>query len=270
MKAFKRLTASLLALATAISSMSTMVSSAAETADLTGISANEAQTLATMMAEVRSSDIVYYTPYDYYNTVALAPTQHYLSVFTDGTSMASTQVRLYINTNIAGDSYSSSDHFTVGSAYSNYLSIGNITTSNYGTNRKQMLVGITVTGNPGTYAEAFRYQFDSLNVIFTEYALHQASSQSNTPTTLISEVTDTFSLQKCVYALGDVDRDGDVDSDDSSKVLSYTVNMAQVSSGRTAAEAAYDQLAFELAADFNQDDVVDIRDVLQINKYVLG
>ncbi len=268
MKAFKRLTAALLALTTAIGGMSSMVSSAAETADLSKLSANEAQALAAMMAEVRSSDTVYYTHYDYYNNTTLAPTQHYLSVFTDGTSMASSQVRLYINTNIAGDNYSSSDHFTVGSAYSNYLSIGNITTSNYGTNRKQMLVGITVTGNPGTYAEAFRYRFDSLDVVFTERALHQASSPSNTPTTSITEVTDTFSLQKCVYALGDVDRDGDVDTNDSSMIMSYCVQLAQASSGRSVAEAAYDQLAFELAADFNQDGDVSITDVIRINNYV--
>ena len=75
------------------------------------------------------------------------------------------------------------------------------------------------------------------------------------------------SLKKSIYALGDVDRDGDVDNDDVAAVQKYVANLCEGAVGRTEDEKAYDEAVFLLAADFNRDGIVDMSDAVGILQY---
>lgn len=225
------------------------------------------QQIAQIMA---SADMFYYPAYDSYDTYNLAPTEHYLAAIpTNPTSLpTSFGVYFYLNTNIAGTNPTATSHFTICGEYASFTNLGTVSSSTYTSSCKRILARFTKSGNPSGVAPLFTYSltgFESNDAVNCEYDIHcYTSSNSNYPSTHLTTNTTGGSLEKCIYALGDVDRDGDLDADDSTAVLSYVVRMTAVSPGRES-YADLDRIAFELAGDFNQDGDVDILDVTAIN-----
>ena len=104
--------------------------------------------------------------------------------------------------------------------------------------------------------------------MLNELAVHKMTSwSSNAPSSELRTNDSNITLKKSVYALGDVDRDGDVDNDDVAAVQKYVANLCKGAVGRTEEESAYDKAVFLLAADFNRDGDVDISDAVGILQY---
>ena len=93
------------------------------------------------------------------------------------------------------------------------------------------------------------------------------SESTLAPSSVLTTNKSSVILRKSVYALGDVDRDGDVDNDDVAAVQKYVANLCKGAVGRTEEESAYDKAVFLLAADFNRDGDVDISDAVGILQY---
>lgn len=265
MKKFAKLTAVMLALVASASNLGTVVS-AAETADMSALSASEMQEVAKLLATTDNS-IGYYVAYDYYNTSYLASTQHYLAVLADNSDLESNVVTLYLNTNIVGTDYLNDSLFIASAAYADLLTFNSIDDSASTTSKKAIAVSYSLTGSTGTYSELFRYKLDNISSVSTEKALHRYTSYDfGSPTTTLQTTDEFTTLYKCIFALGDVDRNGILDSTDSELVLKYAIKNMAAASDRSEAQAAYDQIAFEMAGDFNQDGKVTVADSLAINK----
>ncbi len=219
-----------------------------------------------------SRDNTFYIPeYDSYDIYNLAPTDHYLvGLPIYGTALPSSfGVYYYINTNILSANPTDSDLFEICAGYNGLASLGTVTSSTYSSTCKRIFAKFTVLGNPTTYSPLFTYYLDGVDytTVNSEYNLHQMTSPSySTPSSILYTNTgDT--LMKGLFALGDVDRDGDVDSDDAYSVQKYKLGNYAATSGRTTAEATYDEAVFRLAADFNHDGQVNIADAAAIYTY---
>ena len=143
---------------------------------------------------------------------------------------------------------------------------------------------VPLGGNVGMYGSCMRYELPVFTAnasgagIGSEYALHcYTSSSISSPSASIGwkvedgDKTRDYALVKCVYALGDVDRNGFVDTIDT---LNITKNinhlLFEASLNSTTVASSYNEAAFNLAADVNLDETVDMKDVEEINKYILG
>ena len=115
----------------------------------------------------------------------------------------------------------------------------------------------------------FRYQFpEDLNdeILDSEYDLHKYTSHyTSSPSNVIGSNKSNVTMTKCLYALGDVDRDGNLGDDDLNLIMKGIVGL-MVESNRST--STYDRLAFELAADCNEDGVIDILDTIRFNKLI--
>lgn len=224
------------------------------------------------MVELSRSGTFYIPEYDSYDIYNLASTEHYLAALpTYGTSLPSSfGVYFYINTNILPNSPTDSDLFTICPGYDGLASLGTVSSSTYSANCKRIFAKFTVISNPTNYSSLFTYYLEGVennNAVNSEYNLHQMTSPSSTNPSSILYTNTGDTLVKSVFALGDVDRDGDVDYDDASAVQKYKLNNYAATSGRTTAEAAYDEAVFRLAADFNKDGQVNMADSVAIYAY---
>lgn len=215
----------------------------------------------------------YYTPYDYYDQNNLASTEHYLSAIVPNNAILSGNVwiNFYLNTNIVSSTPTDPNNFTICPAYNGYAYLSSVTSSNFTATCKMISAKFNILGNPSLPAALFSYDLVGVQnntVVTDENELHKMTSPSYASPSTVIYTSNGYTFEKVVYALGDVDRDGDVDATDALAVQKYTLSMAGAFPGRTTTEAAYDQIAFELAADFNQDGQINMPDVVAILQYL--
>ena len=218
-----------------------------------------------------TNEIFYYPTFDEYSETSLSTTAHYLVAIPEQTITSTTGFYFYINDNITKHTPNSND-ITIGTGYKGYASIASVSSSVYANSCKQIFVKLNVKGTPSGNTEFFKYKFvDSealAQAIDYESDLNTGTSRVKIKpdTVLYPNVGDKFAM-KCIYSLGDVNRDGQVTLDDSKAVMSYNVHTAEADPAR-GDDGYYDTIAFKLAADFNEDGEIDIRDVVAINQYV--
>lgn len=212
----------------------------------------------------------YYTPYDYYDTISLASTNHYIAAIAPSSTTFNSSffnVYFYLNNTIVSSNPTNSNLFSFGTGFS--LITASMT--DYSTSVKSLSTTVIKSGTPPLPSMVLKYHLDGVEnntFVNTEYDLLRRTSQSYySPSTLVpTSLGDSF--VKIVYALGDVDRNGVINSDDSSEIQKYLLSLAEPLPGRTTDETAYDEMAFKLAADFNKNGTVDMGDVNSIDSYI--
>lgn len=228
---------------------------------------DEASAAAIVVA--RSSEPCHYPVYDSYVTDKFSPSQHYLTVIPAKGEMltSSLKVNFYLNTNIISSMPKASD-FILGYGYSGCASIGSVTNSSVSNGCRKIVVPVNISKAATIDSAVFKYSLPLCDAISSEYDFHCYTSESSLfPSSNIFTSRDNVVLQKCVYSLGDVDRDGDVDADDVQSVMSYVAGLREKPAGRSDEEAYYDEMAFRLAADFNENGIVEMSDASGINSY---
>ncbi len=226
----------------------------------------------------------YYAPYDFYSEENLADTTHYIGVLTaNPTSTSTTPVALqddqsicfYLNANLMKGNYANSSNVKVGYDYINYITVGNTSVSTENNDCVKLSVEISTVGNASVITDAIRYKMnltenvkDGMNKK-SEAALNAETSRDY----ISSDITINTSIRglsftKCLYALGDVNRDGCVDSNDSSVMESFMVMNGEPNPSRSEKEQQCDVVAFGLAADCNQDNIVNLSDAIYLNHHL--
>ena len=217
----------------------------------------------------------YYPPYDQYDTFNVAPTDHYLlCIVPYGTTLPNAfGVYFYLNTNIVSNYPTNSSNFIICSDYAPYASFNTATISTFSSSCKCVLAKFNKVGDPLLPSGLFRYYLGNLsnnNAVNSEYDLHcMTSANPNYPSSLLATNTGQ-TLIKSIYALGDVTRDGSIDQSDIAAIQQHLLHNAQADPSRTTAEGEYDQIVFELAADFNQDGLIDMSDTVSIAQYIFS
>ena len=273
-KSFKRIIATVMAISTAaVSGLSVTANAANEASDAELTKIAEQAVMENMAAIAKSSEPFYYPEYDSYDTMQLAPTEHYLVGLPVGNVSLprSLGVYFYLNTNIVSDSPTASSLFSICSGYRGYASLGTVSSSITSTAVKSIFARFIINGEPEGYSPLFTYYLEGVNsnnkAVDNEAELNKLTSQYKDYPLPILYTNKSTSLKKSIYALGDVDRDGDVDNDDVAAVQKYVANLCEGAVGRTEEESVYDKAVFLLAADFNRDGDVDISDAISIIQY---
>ena len=236
------------------------------------ISDQELQDLQeTLLNAVADSDSEKAEYVQYYKRVnnAIAPTQHYLAVLNGSQKLSSNQslqASFYLNTNVL-NGYDDTTNYR----YDENLLTFFTPSSSYATDTSRQ---IKTTWNIKSAISANKvfmcYKLPETKVLIdvavtSEYILHCKTSEYDTPSDSIKTNKSGVLMAKCIYARGDVNRDGKVNADDSNLIMKY-VAMLMVESNRTTSN--YDKLAFELAGDFKEDGGIDILDVIAINNWI--
>lgn len=275
-KSFKRIIATVMAISTAAVSGLSVTANAAnaanEASDAELTKTAEQAVMENMAVIAQSSDPFYYPEYDSYDSSQLAPTEHYLvGLPKKGATLESMGVYFYLNTNIVPDSPTASSLFSICSGYRGYASLGTVSSSIISTDVKSIFARFIINGEPEEYSPLFTYYLEGVNsnnkAVNNEAQLNKLTSRDGDYPLPILTTNGSTSLKKSIYALGDVDRDGDVDNDDVDAVQKYIVRLCEGAVGRTDDEKVYDEAVFLLAADFNCDGIVDISDAVGILQY---
>ena len=274
-KSFKRIIATIMAISTAaVSGLSVTANAANEASDAELTKIAEQAVMENMAAIAKSSEPFYYPEYDSYDTMQLAPTEHYLVGLPVGNVSLprSLGVYFYVNTNIVSDTPIASSLFSICPGYEGYASFGTISSSTPSTAVKRIFARFTINGKSEEYSPLFTYHLEGVEnlteILDSEADLDGFTSESTlAPSSVLTTNKSSVILRKSVYALGDVDRDGDVDNDDVAAVQKYVAYLCEGAVGRTEDEKAYDEAVFLLAADFNRDGIVDISDAVGILQY---
>ncbi len=273
-KSFKRIIATVMAISTAaVSGLSVTANAANEASDAELTKMAEQAVMENMAVIAQSSDPFYYPEYDSYDSSQLAPTEHYLvGLPKKGETLKSMGVYFYLNTNIVSDSPTASSLFSICPGYEGYASLGTTSSSTPSTAVKRIFARFTINGKSEDYSPLFTYHLEGVEnlteILDSEADLDGFTSESIlAPSSVLTTNKSSVILRKSVYALGDVDRDGDVDNDDVDAVQKYIAHLCEGAVGRTDDEKAYDEAVFLLAADFNRDGIVDISDAISIIQY---
>lgn len=274
-KSFKRIIATVMAISTAaVSGLSVTANAANEASDAELTKMAEQAVMENMAAIAKSSEPFYYPEYDSYDTMQLAPTEHYLVGLPVGNVSLprSLGVYFYVNTNIVSDTPIASSLFSICPGYEGYASLGTTSSSTPSTAVKRIFARFTINGKSEDYSPLFTYHLEGVEnlteILDSEADLDGFTSESMlAPSSVLTTNKSSVILRKSVYALGDVDRDGDVDNDDVAAVQKYVASLCEGAVGRTEEETVYDKAVFLLAADFNRDGIVDMADAVGILQY---
>lgn len=274
-KSFKRIIATIMAISTAaVSGLSVTANAANEASDAELTKTAEQAVMENMAVIAQSSDPFYYPEYDSYDTMQLAPTEHYLVGLPVGNVSLprSLGVYFYVNTNIVSDTPIASSLFSICPGYEGYASLGTTSSSTPSTAVKRIFARFTINGKSEEYSPLFTYHLEGVEnldeILDSEADLDGFTSESIlAPSSVLTTNKSSVILRKSVYALGDVDRDGDVDNDDVAAVQKYVAGLCEGAVGRTEEETVYDKAVFLLAADFNRDGIVDMSDAVGILQY---
>ena len=286
MKTFKRLTAMVLAIAAMAAGMSSVAAGAMDvTEQMAEISAEELRWLPDEQAVINAMNTTYTMPaYDYYasynsaapNEQYLSPTTHYLAALVDtNTSLSSRYYYFYLNMNILSNDAADTGRFSVGRNFTGTATLSQIAALNNNNESKKMRVRFNISSMTTTECcELFTYCLGNFGeddtAVLEELDLHKyTSSSTSAPDSYIASSITPLPV-KCVYSVGDVSRDGKVDSSDATMLLAYGVQSVIPSPLRTAAEQRYDTVAFELAGDCDGSGEIDLLDVITLNKYING
>lgn len=273
-KSFKRIIATVMAISTAaVSGLSVTANAANEASDAELTKMTEQAVMENMAVIAQSSDPFYYPEYDSYDAMHIAPTEHYLVALPEKNASLPNSLGVYlcVNTNILTDNPIASKYYTVCPGYEGLAAIGTISSSTVTSSIKNIFVRLNIWGKPTGYSPLFAYHLEGVennNGVLNELDVHKMTSwSSNAPSSELLTNDSNITLKKSIYALGDVDRDGDVDNDDATAVQKYVVGLCEGAVGRTDDEKVYDEAVFLLAADFNRDGIVDISDAISIIQY---
>ena len=219
-----------------------------------------------------------YVSYDYYARDAVSTTKHYMSFINtkELSGFSRSEVIYYMNANIFtnwkdGGSYKTSTD----------LSFDSIERLEGGTATSTTIQGWLVIEETiiPKYTNCVRFSILKNDIrnnsaISSEYDLHRYTSEkSSSPSiSIMIDSVDKNNLRKCIYSLGDVNRDGNVTSQDSLKVMEIVAaREADKTDNRNINYAnSLNELAFNLAGDANEDGKVNRADVARINQDVLG
>lgn len=273
-KSFKRIIATVMAISTAaVSGLSVTANAANEASDAELTKTAEQAVMENMAVIAQSSDPFYYPGYDSYDAMHIAPTEHYLVALPEKNASLPNSLGVYlcVNTNILTDNPIASKYYTVCPGYEGLAAIGTISSSTVTSSIKNIFVRLNIWGKPTGYSPLFAYHLEGVennNGVLNELDVHKMTSwSSNAPSSELLTNDSNITLKKSIYALGDVDRDGDVDNDDATAVQKYVVGLCEGAVGRTDDEKVYDEAVFLLAADFNRDGIIDISDAISIIQY---
>lgn len=256
----------------AITSLSTCAISTGASAASETSNTNDMMSLYSL-ASLEDNDPFYYAHYDDYAEFSISPTTHYMAAIVPyGVSLSSVfSVYLYLNNNIVSGDLTNTDRVLISDDYTSQLSLNNITSSSYLPTCRRVTPSFTRTGNTLQLTPLFSYRLDDVQnntLVDTEYEVHcLTSAYSNNPSSILY-TNKGDSLEKVVYSLGDVDRDGDVDNDDVAAIQKYRLFLTQPESNRGYIEGIYDEIAFKLAADFNQDGTINLGDAVAVLMYL--
>ncbi|MDE6707133.1 MAG: hypothetical protein K2K06_03745 [Oscillospiraceae bacterium] len=230
------------------------------------------ETLINAVAD-SDSEPAEYVAYNKRVSNAIAPTQHYLAVL-NGSKAISTnqtlQISFYLNSNVL-DGYSDKSNYKYDKSLLTLSSIASSTATNSSrqirTTWNPLDEIITIPANQAfmCYILPTTSTLVDDKGIASEYTLDCKTSMNDSPSNSIVVNQSGISMVKCIYALGDVNRDGKVTTEDSGLVMKYIVKL-MVEANRSTSN--YDKLAFELAGDFKEDGGIDILDVIAINNWI--
>lgn len=265
MKAIKRIVAVTVAMATMISIGSALNVSAEElTFDDATISSEDYEFLAKRLEQLQTRDTTYvYPEFTSYSDSHIAATTQHLAVF-NAASLQSCYFNMYVNKNLTTNSPSSTTYYKptnrIDSADLSY------STSTYSLYRPHA----AISGSLPAYSLIYDFAIGKNTGADSQYDLFASfSSDSNNPTITITN-TRGVTTYKCVYAKADGNRDGQITSADVDIVLAYVTENITAGSGRTTAEATFDEMAFIAACDCNGDGNVTITDVITISQVANG
>ncbi len=246
MNRFKKTVASMTAVVTLLSSMAGMSAMAAERA------AN------------------YYPAYDTYSTSYVSVNSHYVAALTD--YVIPCNLKFYIAPTTITGNYTSTEFFSKGSAFTG-ITMGTISGELDTDTSYKFTVKLTGTQSLTEPEVVVKYRIPTgtlSSLVSTEYNLHLYTSTNRTSgDTNIATNQSVMDVKKCLYSLGDVDRDGRITSSDTLAVTKYVQGLYEMNSARGDL-AAYDKLAFELAADINEDGAVTSDDANLIAQLLMG
>ncbi|MGN1224055.1 MAG: dockerin type I repeat-containing protein [Ruminococcus sp.] len=229
----------------------------------------------------------YYAPYDSYSETSLANSTHYIAVLTANPSSTSTDpvplrnsqnIYFYLNANLMAGNYANPSNVIAGYDYSNYITVGSSYVTTINNDCVRLSVGVSTSDNASVITDAVRYKMNfaegGMASIGGEDGASEATLNAETsPDYEEDDITIDTSIRglkftKCLYALGDLNRDGSVDSNDSSIMESFMVNLGAPNPSRSEKEQQCDVVAFGLAADCNQDNVVNLFDAIYLNHHL--
>ena len=222
-----------------------------------------------------------YTPYNQYKkTSGLCATKHYFAIITESGMLENTI--LNVTYHMYKELFLSTGNYQYAKNITYDLHAPSSSSNGNGIQSISEKWTVPLGGNVGMYACCMRYEIPiftaTISGIDSEYALHcyTSSSISNPSDNITWEVKNekekrNYGLVKCIYALGDVDRNGFVDPTDTLNITKNIQHLLfEASLNSTTVASSYNEAAFNLAADVNLDRTVDMKDVEEINKYILG
>lgn len=235
------------------------------------------QALNELDAVASVANTQYYVDYNHYDSTQEdpSPTQHYLAVFTPqaitNPSTTNFWAYFYIDANIAGSYTTIARYSSLNSAVSYYT--GQNISSSLVSGGQVIKVGSrwkvsnnsTIAANSAVFRYKLPTELDS-QYVTNEYELHCRTSNYYDEPSLSIPTNLGFTMRKCVYSLGDVDRNGVVNLDDKTMIMSGIVGL--LSEDNT--NGAFDHIAWKLAADCDQNGNVDILDAITLQNYLNG
>lgn len=254
-----------------------------ETAFVTSVSAAdelnvpESETIK-MVEEISEkldrSDPFYYEPYDTYSSSYKALSHHYLAaIVPSGTNFSNSffNVFFYLYNDVVPSNATSNSKYIISDSFSPYVQLFTTNINNYSATTKSLNpVFLKSIGNPQFPDVLFSYYLEGIennSNVTSEYNVHRRTSPNyySPSCALPTDIGSNF--VKVVYALGDCDRNGKVNQADAEAVQKYLLSISYPVPGRTPTQAAYDTIAFKLAADFNQDGTIGMVDAIAIAQF---
>ena len=219
------------------------------------------------VGQVRSAPF-YYVPYDTYLKNALSTSPHYLAVVPkQGTTFESSlNISFYLNANIV-ESTPTASNLILGKRYVGHASVKSVTPGKNSNGYREFIANVSFPEKCSIDYALFTYELPFSNAIASEYDFDRYTSWRGIPSSDIYTGDDSITFKKCVYSMGDVDRDGDVDKDDQQKIGDFVVGLGRNDPNRTTEESYYDAMAFRLAADIDGSGMVELADAVAVTKY---
>ena len=123
---------------------------------------------------------------------------------------------------------------------------------------------VTVTIPANDVACIFNVPEEAVNSVSSEYMLNVYSCENRiTPNNITVSGNSEWYFYKLTYAMGDVNRDGEVNIDDGNLILKRTVGLMTDNPNRTdPQQKKLDKIAFDLAADYDKNGTINVLDYL--------
>lgn len=242
------------------------------------LSAEEASMLTQMLTEADDSEPVYYENYDKLaSVIAFMPgvtdgtlAQHGVAYLSGGT-IKSCYIRFFVNKNVVDNNLTDLNNYFAPESNVDITAVQNLSSEDTPSLRcYRVYLGVNGSIPAGTTAFYYLLSPTLANVTSEEelYSYTQQNPKYNS--TAVTDEKGNYRFKRCLFARGDVNRDGVVDSTDSYLILKEVVQLAEPAPGRSVLNGKLDRQAFRLAADFDGDGDVDILDVTRLNTALMS